>query len=149
MACATLKRNLDWESMAQLPAKRRRCSPFAASSSTSPGFKVSENRSAFGEAVTAPAKLTPGLFIFVCMENCYVRITSMCLPQKVFQLDSTYNLCVYSSAVNKNERHCFIIYINDYGYHEYYYRDRARQLICEDVKEDRCVDFLISFCWFL
>ncbi|CAH0700207.1 unnamed protein product [Spodoptera exigua] len=61
MACATLKRNLDWESMAQMPAKRRRCSPFAASSSsTSPGVKVSENRqSSFGESVIAPAKLTP------------------------------------------------------------------------------------------
>lgn len=60
MACATLKRNLDWESMAQMPAKRRRCSPFAASSSTSPGIKVSESRpSSFGESVTAPAKLTP------------------------------------------------------------------------------------------
>ncbi|CAG9138449.1 hypothetical protein JYU34_016872 [Plutella xylostella] len=61
MACATLKRNLDWESMAQLPAKRRRCAPFAASSSTSPGIKVSESRSSssFGENVSAPAKLTP------------------------------------------------------------------------------------------
>lgn len=67
MACATLKRNLDWESMAQLPAKRRRCAPFAASSSTSPGIKVSESRSSssFGENVSAPAKLTPGLFIFI------------------------------------------------------------------------------------
>ncbi|XP_026739574.1 akirin-like [Trichoplusia ni] len=60
MACATLKRNLDWESMAQMPAKRRRCSPFAASSSTSPGIKVNESRpSSFGESVIAPAKLTP------------------------------------------------------------------------------------------
>lgn len=43
-----------------MPAKRRRCSPFAASSSTSPGIKMSENRpSSFGESVTAPAKLTP------------------------------------------------------------------------------------------
>ncbi|XP_049866463.1 akirin-like [Pectinophora gossypiella] len=60
MACATLKRNLDWESMSQLPAKRRRCAPFATGSSTSPGLKVSENKpSTFGESVTAPAKLTP------------------------------------------------------------------------------------------
>ncbi|PZC79725.1 akirin [Helicoverpa armigera] len=60
MACATLKRNLDWESMAQMPAKRRRCSPFAASSSSSPGIKVSESRpSSFGESVIAPVKLTP------------------------------------------------------------------------------------------
>lgn len=60
MACATLKRNLDWESMAQMPAKRRRCSPFAASSSTSPGIKVSETKpSVFGESVSAPVKMTP------------------------------------------------------------------------------------------
>ncbi|XP_034824643.1 akirin-like [Maniola jurtina] len=60
MACATLKRNFDWESMAQLPAKRRRCAPFAASSSTSPGLKMTENKSSiFGETVSAPAKLTP------------------------------------------------------------------------------------------
>lgn len=66
MACATLKRNLDWESMAQLPAKRRRCAPFATGSSPSQGIKVAENKpSTFGESVTAPVKLTPGLFIFV------------------------------------------------------------------------------------
>ncbi|KAJ2946849.1 hypothetical protein O0L34_g16178 [Tuta absoluta] len=60
MACATLKRNLDWESMAQMPAKRRRCAPFATGSSTSPSMKVSENKpSTFGESVSAPAKLTP------------------------------------------------------------------------------------------
>ncbi|KAL4704007.1 hypothetical protein ACJJTC_018047 [Scirpophaga incertulas] len=61
MACATLKRNLDWESMSQLvPAKRRRCAPFAASPSTSPGLKIAENRqSTFGDTVSAPAKLTP------------------------------------------------------------------------------------------
>ncbi|XP_068142460.1 akirin [Drosophila tropicalis] len=28
MACATLKRSLDWESMNQRPTKRRRCNPF-------------------------------------------------------------------------------------------------------------------------
>lgn len=42
-----------------MPAKRRRCVPFAASSSTSPEIKMSENRTAFGDAVSAPAKLTP------------------------------------------------------------------------------------------
>lgn len=40
MACATLKRSLDWESLNQRPTKRRRCHPFgspagAGSSSTS------------------------------------------------------------------------------------------------------------------
>lgn len=56
--------------MAQLPAKRRRCAPFAASPSTSPGLKMSESKSSvFGETVSAPAKLTPGLFIFVTLRR--------------------------------------------------------------------------------
>lgn len=40
MACATLKRSLDWESINQRPSKRRRCNPFGNSrhstSSSSP-----------------------------------------------------------------------------------------------------------------
>lgn len=28
MACATLKRSLDWESINQRPTKRRRCNPY-------------------------------------------------------------------------------------------------------------------------
>ncbi|OWR45628.1 akirin-like [Danaus plexippus] len=62
MACATLKRNLDSTmSMAQMPAKRRRCAQFAASSSTSPGIKMSQTSgsSVFGETVSASAKYTP------------------------------------------------------------------------------------------
>lgn len=65
--------------MSQMPAKRRRCAPFAASSSTSPGIKMTESRpSSFGESVTAPAKLTPGLFIFAlfarrCMKSSFNR----------------------------------------------------------------------------
>lgn len=31
MACATLKRSLDWESINQRPSKRRRCMPFGSS----------------------------------------------------------------------------------------------------------------------
>lgn len=31
MACATLKRSLDWESINQRPSKRRRCNPFGSS----------------------------------------------------------------------------------------------------------------------
>uniref|UniRef100_T1PBY3 Akirin n=1 Tax=Musca domestica TaxID=7370 RepID=T1PBY3_MUSDO len=34
MACATLKRTLDWESINQRPNKRRRCNPFGQSGST-------------------------------------------------------------------------------------------------------------------
>lgn len=33
MACATLKRTLDWETLNQRPNKRRRCSPYGHSSS--------------------------------------------------------------------------------------------------------------------
>lgn len=36
MACATLKRTLDWESLNQRPTKRRRCNPFGQSGSSSP-----------------------------------------------------------------------------------------------------------------
>lgn len=34
MACATLKRSLDWESINQRPTKRRRCNPFGQSTSS-------------------------------------------------------------------------------------------------------------------
>uniref|UniRef100_A0A1A9WCW0 Akirin n=1 Tax=Glossina brevipalpis TaxID=37001 RepID=A0A1A9WCW0_9MUSC len=36
MACATLKRALDWESINQLPTKRRRCNPYGQAGSVSP-----------------------------------------------------------------------------------------------------------------
>ncbi|CAK1552802.1 unnamed protein product [Leptosia nina] len=57
MACATLKRNLEWD--AQMPTKRRRCAPLAASSSTSPGIKIKPTSSVFGEAVSASVQFTP------------------------------------------------------------------------------------------
>lgn len=76
MACATLKRSLDWESLNQRPTKRRRCHPFGSpstsnaqnspSSSTSVAAAASSNSamrvmepkpSPFAEAVCP--KLTP------------------------------------------------------------------------------------------
>lgn len=77
MACATLKRSLDWESLNQRPTKRRRCHPFGSpstsnaqnspSSSTSAAAAASSSNSAmrvmepkpspFAEAVCP--KLTP------------------------------------------------------------------------------------------
>lgn len=68
MACATLKRSLDWETINQRPAKRRRCSPFtgspsqnqAASSSSSKVTVTEPTVSAFSDK-TYP-KLTPGKF---------------------------------------------------------------------------------------
>ncbi|XP_022121924.1 akirin [Pieris rapae] len=58
MACATLKRNLEWEAQ---PAKRRRCSPLAASSSTSPStsVRVESKTGVFGETLSASVKMTP------------------------------------------------------------------------------------------
>lgn len=44
MACATLKRSLDWESLNKRPTKRRRCHPFgspAGGSSSSAGSSIS------------------------------------------------------------------------------------------------------------
>ncbi|XP_065074101.1 akirin [Ochlerotatus camptorhynchus] len=71
MACATLKRSLDWESLNQRPTKRRRCHPFgspstsnaqnspsSSSSSSSSAMRVMEPKpSPFAEAVCP--KLTP------------------------------------------------------------------------------------------
>lgn len=51
MACATLKRTLDWESINQRPTKRRRCNPFGNSSGASP------SRSAVGPLTSGAAVL--------------------------------------------------------------------------------------------
>lgn len=74
MACVTLKRSLDWESLNQRPAKRRRCFPFGANpssptSSSSSSKYVSETApststsSPFAEASALTPKLTPGKII--------------------------------------------------------------------------------------
>lgn len=67
MACATLKRSLDWESLNQRPAKRRRCLPFGASpSSPTSSSKYVETAastsSPFAETSAFAPKLTPGMF---------------------------------------------------------------------------------------
>lgn len=67
MACATLKRSLDWESLNQRPTKRRRCNPFTTTSGTAQNSnaqttsaKVTEpTQSAFADATLT--KLTPGI----------------------------------------------------------------------------------------
>ncbi|XP_058124077.1 akirin [Anopheles ziemanni] len=41
MACATLKRSLDWESLNQRPTKRRRCHPFGSPSQQSASMAAS------------------------------------------------------------------------------------------------------------
>lgn len=45
MACATLKRALDWESLNQRPTKRRRCNPFGQSGNNSPSRNGNSNNS--------------------------------------------------------------------------------------------------------
>lgn len=50
MACATLKRSLDWESLNQRPTKRRRCHPFGSPSSNAPN---SPSSSAIAAAAAA------------------------------------------------------------------------------------------------
>lgn len=62
MACATLKRSLDWESINQRPTKRRRCLPFGnpTSPSTSTSKIMEPTSSPFAEVSNFTPKLTPG-----------------------------------------------------------------------------------------
>jgi hypothetical protein len=62
MACATLKRSLDWDSINQRPTKRRRCLPFGTPSSPSTStsrIATETTPSAFAEASAFTPKLTP------------------------------------------------------------------------------------------
>lgn len=73
MACATLKRSLDWEPvLGGRPAKRRRCIPFCASPShhkdrqspsqtSSPSTSTTPTKSVFPDVVSK--KLTPGKYL--------------------------------------------------------------------------------------
>ena len=69
MACATLKRSLDWEQINQRPTKRRRCSPFGGPST--PNGSTSNNNVKIQEPTSSPfaevtlAKLTPGKFLLI------------------------------------------------------------------------------------
>lgn len=75
MACATLKRSLDWESLNQRPTKRRRCHPFAggspsSSQNTTSARLMEPTPSPFLES--SQPKLTPGEFEnFACVSNGY------------------------------------------------------------------------------
>lgn len=71
MACATLKRSLDWESLNhQRPTKRRRCLPFATgSSSPTPSKVVESTPSPFAEVSALTPKLTPGKNLFLNYTN--------------------------------------------------------------------------------
>ncbi|XP_049297548.1 akirin [Anopheles funestus] len=66
MACATLKRSLDWESLNQRPTKRRRCHPFgspsqspSASSSSSPSASSSTSVAAAAAAAASMRVMEP------------------------------------------------------------------------------------------
>uniref|UniRef100_A0A1L8DCY5 Akirin n=1 Tax=Nyssomyia neivai TaxID=330878 RepID=A0A1L8DCY5_9DIPT len=54
MACATLKRSLDWESINQRPSKRRRCSPYGTNSSATT-MSPSARDTACGCSATEPS----------------------------------------------------------------------------------------------
>lgn len=64
MACATLKRSLDWDSINQRPTKRRRCTPFGSPSTAqqnASGKLIAEKTpSPFMEV--SLSKLTPGKY---------------------------------------------------------------------------------------
>lgn len=75
MACATLKRSLDWESINQRPTKRRRCNPYGqgnGSSSAAGGPSSSTPSSPSGRLLKEPtpspfaeatlARMSPGKY---------------------------------------------------------------------------------------
>lgn len=56
MACATLKRSLDWESINQRPTKRRRCNPFGQSTSSAMiGGSNGGRRSSLAASLSSPS----------------------------------------------------------------------------------------------
>lgn len=66
MACATLKRSLDWEAINQRPTKRRRCSPFTGSPSQNQtvanAAKVTVTEPTVSVFSETYPKLTPGTY---------------------------------------------------------------------------------------
>lgn len=69
MACATLKRSLDWESLNhQRPTKRRRCSPFTTAGGTAQATTTAQSGNSKLACEPVPSvfadasltKLTPG-----------------------------------------------------------------------------------------
>ncbi|XP_055838466.1 akirin [Episyrphus balteatus] len=63
MACATLKRSLDWESINQRPTKRRRCNPFGQSTSSMIGGQGGGRSSAHSSPSSSSAAAAAGLTV--------------------------------------------------------------------------------------
>lgn len=59
MACATLKRSVDWESMNQRPPKRRRCNPFGQSGSSASPSSSPSTRDRDGPSTSSGLPHTP------------------------------------------------------------------------------------------
>lgn len=124
MACATLKRSLDWESLNQRPTKRRRCHPFGspsssnaqnspsssasamASSSSNSAMRVMEPKpSPFAEAVCP--KLTPGKFN-CCLHVLWILYTINAYTQPCSQryLVNSWMLFLFCFLPRKPEIFC-------------------------------------------
>ncbi|CAD7003393.1 akirin [Ceratitis capitata] len=56
MACATLKRTLDWEALNQRPTKRRRCNPLGQSAGTTPSRSSATSTSLYENAQTSSGR---------------------------------------------------------------------------------------------
>lgn len=80
MACATLKRSLDWDPMLGQPAKRRRCIPFCTSPShkdrpggsspSSSGCTTPKAKSVFPDVISQ--KMTPGKYVLCVFERMWM-----------------------------------------------------------------------------
>lgn len=118
MACATLKRSLDWESLNQRPAKRRRCGIFpsaggsAQSPSTQPGtskLTCEPTPSVFADATLT--KLTPGTLtqssINVVMEywkTFWISIRNKKKKKIKQRKSNVFIVCFINSSISLNRK---------------------------------------------
>ncbi|XP_053672431.1 akirin [Anopheles nili] len=87
MACATLKRSLDWESLNQRPTKRRRCHPFGSPShSQSPSASASSSPSAASATSAAAAAAAASMRVMEPKPSPFAEATcSKLTPEKMAQ----------------------------------------------------------------
>ncbi|XP_035915210.1 akirin [Anopheles stephensi] len=86
MACATLKRSLDWESLNQRPTKRRRCHPFGSSSQSSSASASSPSSSASSSTSVAAAAAAASMRVMEPKPSPFAEATcSKLTPEKMAQ----------------------------------------------------------------
>ncbi|EAA04195.4 akirin [Anopheles arabiensis] len=86
MACATLKRSLDWESLNQRPTKRRRCHPFGSPSQTASASSSSASPSGSSSTSVAAAAAAASMRVMEPKPSPFAEATcSKLTPEKMAQ----------------------------------------------------------------